>query len=95
MAFPSLALALVCALVIGSLFHLVVGGGGAWLSLYLLLSMLGFGAGHWLASSQHWSFLAVGSLQLGPAAAGSMLLLVLGHWLGRRGTPKSVRDPRV
>lgn len=95
MAFPSFALGLVCALLIGALFHLVVGGGAARLLLYLLLSTLGFGAGHWLASSQHWFFLAAGSLQLGPAVAGSLLLLVLGHWLVRKGNQDSVRGPGV
>lgn len=81
MTLPSLVLAVVCSLLIGALFHLLVDGGPGRLLLYLILSTVGFGAGQWLASSQHWSFLPIGPLQLGPAALGSVIVLGVGHWL--------------
>jgi hypothetical protein len=81
MTLPSLALSLVCALLIGALFHLAVDGGGARLVLYLALSILGFTIGQLLAVAQGWSWLAVGPLQLGFAALGSLAVLLLGHWL--------------
>ena len=83
MTLPSALLALVCALLLGALFHLVVDGGPGRLLLYMILSVAGFGAGQWLASSQHWSFLPVGPLQLGPDILGSLLALLLGHWLSK------------
>ena len=69
MTVPSAAFSLVCAWLIGALFHVVVDGGGARLLLYLALSTLGFLAGHIVAAAQGWSFVPVGPLQLGFAAA--------------------------
>ena len=83
MTLPSALLGATCALLIGTLFHLVVDGGAARLILYMILSTIGFGAGQWIASSQHWSFLPVGPLQLGPSVLGSMAALLLGHWLSK------------
>jgi uncharacterized membrane protein YeaQ/YmgE (transglycosylase-associated protein family) len=83
MTLPSLILALICSLLVGSLFHLLVDGGPARLMLYMILSAAGFGAGQWIATSQHWGFLALGPLWMGPAVLGSLLLLVVGHWLSK------------
>jgi uncharacterized membrane protein YeaQ/YmgE (transglycosylase-associated protein family) len=81
MTLPSLVLGLVCSLLVGSLFHLLVDGGPARLLLYLVLSAAGFGMGQWIARSQNWTILPLGPLQLGPAVLGSLILLILGHWL--------------
>jgi hypothetical protein len=75
--------ALVGAWLLGALFHLAVDGGGARLALYLVLSTLGFAAGHWIAIAQGWSFLPVGPLQLGFGVLGSLAFLLLGHWLSQ------------
>jgi uncharacterized membrane protein YeaQ/YmgE (transglycosylase-associated protein family) len=83
MTLPSVFLGLICSLLIGSLFHLVVDGGPARLLLYMILSAAGFGAGQWIAGSQHWTFLPIGPLQLGPAILGSLLVLLVGYWLSR------------
>jgi hypothetical protein len=81
MTLPSVAFSLVCAWLIGALFHVAVDGGGGRLVLYLVLSTLGFALGHVFAVAQGWSFVQVGPLQLGFAAPGSLVFLLLGHWL--------------
>ena len=83
MTIPSFALGLVCACFMGTLFHVVVDGGGGRLALCLVLSAFGFVAGNWLAASQGWSFVPVGPIELGFAVLGSVLFLVLGHWLSQ------------
>ncbi|MFH1183997.1 MAG: hypothetical protein V1755_03020 [Chloroflexota bacterium] len=80
---PSVALSLICSLLIGALFHLAVDGGPARLLLYMMLSAGGFAAGQWIASSQDWTLLPIGPLQLGAAVLGSLIVLILGHWLSK------------
>ena len=83
MTLPAAIFGTITALLIGALFHLVVDGGGGRLILYLVLGIVGFGAGQWLGSAQQWRFLPVGPLYFGPAVLGSLLLLLLGHWLSK------------
>ena len=87
MTLPSLALALVSSLLLAAMFHLLVDGGPARLLLLSILSAMGFGAGQWVATSQGWSLMPVGPLQMGAAAAGSVAFQVVGHWLSKMGTP--------
>ena len=95
MTVPSVALSFVCAWLIGALFHLVVDGGGGRLVLYLVLSTLGFIAGHTLAAAEGWSFVPVGPLQLGFAVMGSLVFLLLGHWLSQVQIETGAHDGRV
>jgi hypothetical protein len=81
MTLPAAAFGLLCALLIGAVFHVVLDGGPGRLLLYLLLSVAGFGAGQWTATSGGWTLFAVGPLEVGIAAIGSIVFLVLGHWL--------------
>lgn len=81
MTLPSLAIGLLIALLIGSLFHVWLDGGGGRLVLYLLLSLVGFFAGHFTGSRLNWRVLPLGPLDLGMAIAGSILFLGVGHWL--------------
>ena len=48
MTIPSLALGLVIALLIGTLFHLFLGGGLGRLFLYLIFSLIGSAAGQYV-----------------------------------------------
>ena len=95
MTLPAAVFALVCALLVGALFHLVVDGGGARLALYLVLSTSGFAGGHGLAQLQGWSFLPLGPLQLGFGIAGSLALLLLGHWLSQVRIETDAHDRKV
>jgi uncharacterized membrane protein YeaQ/YmgE (transglycosylase-associated protein family) len=83
MTLPSAIFGILIAMLIGTLFHLVVDGGPGRLILYIALSIVGFGAGQWLGSAQQWRLIPVGPLYLGPAVLGSLLLLLVGHWLSK------------
>lgn len=95
MTLPSAGFALLTALLIGSVFHLVVDGGPGRLILYMILSTVGFAAGQWLADSQAWSLLSVGPLQMGTAVAGSLVFLLVGHWLSQVNIESGKRDDTV
>jgi len=79
----------------GTLFHLVVDGGPGRLILYMLLSIIGFGAGHWLGTAQGWSLLPVGPLSFGPGILGSLLFLLVGHWLSKVDVQTMDHDDKV
>lgn len=81
MTLPSIIFGLLCALLIGALFHVVVGGGIGKLLLYLALSILGFSVGAWMAISWSLVLIPVGPLDIGAATIGSLIFLGLGHWL--------------
>ena len=83
MTLPSAIFGVLTAMLVGALFHLVVDGGPGRLFLYMALGIVGFGAGQWLGSVQNWRFLPVGPLNFGPAVLGSLLVLFVGHWLGK------------
>jgi len=95
MTIPSVAFSLVCACLIGAVFHVFVDGGGARLALYLVLSTLGFAAGHLVSSTQGWSFLPVGSVQMGFAVLGSLVFLLVGHWLSQVRIDTGAHDGEV
>lgn len=95
MTLPSIVFGLICAWLLGALFHLAVDGGGARLVLYLVLSTLGFGLGHWISQMQGWSFVPVGPLQLGYGVLGSLALLLLGHWLSQIRVESTAHDDTV
>ena len=83
MTLPALLLALLFALLIGALYHLLRGGGIGYLLLFLGLSILGFGAGHLLSLWLNWDFLPVGQINIGLSSVGSIIFLILGDWLSR------------
>lgn len=83
MTFPTLLFALLLALLYGALYHLLRGGGFWRLILFLILSILGFAAGHLVGWWRGWFFLPLGSLNLGMSTIGSILVLLVGDWLSR------------
>lgn len=83
MTLPSLLFALLVAVLLGSLYHLIRGGGFWRFMLYLGLSVLGFVAGHLVGLWQGWTLLPLGSLNLGMSSLGSLIVLVIGDWLSR------------
>ncbi len=95
MTIPAAVISLVCAWLIGALFHVAVDGGGGRLVLYLVLSSLGFITGQAIATARGWSFVPVGPLQLGFAALGSLVFLVLGHWLSQIRIERPGNDGKV
>ena len=83
MTLPAFLFAFLPALFYGALFHLIRGGNGRRLLLYLGLSVAGFFAGHYIGVWRGWYFLMFGPLNLGAATVGSFLFLGLGDWLSR------------
>ncbi len=81
MTLPSAILGLLVALLLGALFHVAVDGGPARLLLYMVLSVIGFAAGAWMALARGWIVLRIGPLDVGAAAIGSVLVLGIGYWL--------------
>jgi len=83
MTIPTLLFALLIALLYGALYHLLRGGGFWRLILYFGLSVLGFAVGHQIGAWRGWTFLTIGSLNLGLASIGSITFLLIGDWLNR------------
>jgi hypothetical protein len=81
MTLPAYALGLVCALLLGSLFHLWRDGGLGRLLLYLALSVAGAAAGHWVGSWFQWRLYMLGPLDLGMVMVGSVVFIGFGYWL--------------
>ena len=95
MTLPAAIFGLLGAMLLGALFHLVVDGGPGRLVLYMAMSIVGFGAGQWLGSAQQWRLLPVGPLYFGPAVLGSLLVLMVGHWLSQIDVRKADRGDKV
>ena len=82
MTIPGLLFGFITSSLYGALFHLWRGGGAGRLLLYLILSWIGFWAGHFIGFKLNWAlFLRIGPLYFGTATLGSFLLLLFGHWL--------------
>lgn len=83
MTIPAFLFALLIALLYGAIYHFLRGGGFGRLLLYLILSILGFVAGHLVGLWRGWIFFPLGSLNLGMSSIGSVVLLLIGDWLSR------------
>ncbi|MDP2776573.1 MAG: hypothetical protein Q8O48_02940 [Anaerolineales bacterium] len=83
MTIPALLFALLIAFLCGVLFHLLRGGGGWRLFLYMGLSVLGFSLGQLVGMWLGWNMLMVGALDMGMGVIGSALVLAVGDWLSR------------
>ncbi|MBI5953465.1 MAG: hypothetical protein HY865_17565 [Chloroflexi bacterium] len=83
MTLPLLFFALLIALLCGAVFHILRGGSGWRLLLYLVLSVAGFSAGQALSMWRGWGLLTFGALDIGAGLAGSLIFMALGEWLGR------------
>jgi uncharacterized membrane protein YeaQ/YmgE (transglycosylase-associated protein family) len=81
MTLPSFLFGMLISTFYGTVFHFWKRGGlGRWL-LFLILSWVGFWAGHFLAGRMGWTFDSLGPLHLGTATLGSLLFLFIGYWL--------------
>ena len=81
MTLPAIIFSFFVASLFGSLLHLWRGGNLFRLLLYLVLSVLGFFGGHFLAKVLSISFIQLGTINLGFGILGSLSLLGLGYWL--------------
>jgi hypothetical protein len=83
MTLPLLLFALLIALLVGAVFHILRGGSGWRLLLYFMLSIVGFAAGQALSLWRGWRFLTFGALEIGVGLIGSLIFLTAGDWLSR------------
>ena len=81
MTFPAMIFSIALAALLGSFLHLWRGGNLFRLILYLVLSIAGFFAGHFLAQSLSINFIQLGTINLGFGILGSIVFLALGYWL--------------
>ena len=81
MTVPAILFGLLLSTLYGAAFHFWRGGGPGKLLLYILLSWLGFWAGHSLSGFMKMSFGDVGPLHFGMATIGSLIFLAAGAWL--------------
>lgn len=72
---------IVLSSLLGFFFHIWKDGGVWKLLLYLLLSWAGFWGAQLIGDSLGVEFMRVGPLLVGLDLLGSILLLVVGHWL--------------
>jgi hypothetical protein len=77
----TLLFALLIALFLGALYHLLRGGGAGHLLAYLFMSVLGFVVGHLVGIWRGWVFFPIGPFNVGMEAAGSLAFLALADWL--------------
>jgi hypothetical protein len=83
MTLPTILLALVFALLYGTVYHFVRDGNGWRLLLFFGLSILGFFLGQGMGAWLGWYVFMLGSLNLGMGTLGSVALLIGGEWLSR------------
>jgi hypothetical protein len=83
MTIPAILFGVVLSTTYGTAFHIWKGGSLKKLFLFVILSWLGFAAGHILGSVLNWHFAAVGPINTGLATLGSALFLLVGEWLSR------------
>lgn len=83
MTLPSVILGILLSTLYGVVFHVWKGGGLGRLFLDIILSWIGFWLGHFIARGLDITIGSIGSLSLGAATAGSVLMLALGNWLSR------------
>ena len=81
MTFPAIIFSFFVAALFGSLLHLWRGGNLFRFLLYLVLRVVGFFCGHYLAEALSIRFFQLGTINLGFGILGSLVLLGLGYWL--------------
>ena len=81
MTLPAILLGVVLSTLYGALFHAWRGGGLRKLAVLILLSWGGFWTGQIAGAALNMTIGRVGTLLLGPATAGSFLVLVIGTWI--------------
>ena len=80
---PSILFGVVLSSAYGTGFHFLRGASLNKLVYYVALAWLGFWIGHFAGLRYGWGFATVGPLDAGMATIVSLVVLMLGDWLGR------------
>jgi len=78
---PTLTFGFILATLLGSLFHLILGGDVRRLAAFLVAGWVGFGIGHLLGVNLGIDVLSIGSLRTVPAVFGAIVVLLLTHFM--------------
>ncbi len=90
MTIASIIFGLIIATLAGALLHFWRGGSLGRLLYYIVVSWIGFWAGHIAGAALGWTFFSVGPLNLGSALLVDVIALAIGYWLGyMRPAPKT------
>lgn len=81
MTLPALLIGFLISTLLAAAFHVWRGGSAGKFLLYLICSWVGFWIGHFVAASLGLNFASLGPLRLGAAVAGSLIFILVGHWL--------------
>lgn len=81
MNLPIVLLGTVISLLYGSIYHFWKGGKISRLLLFLILSLVGFWAGHLIGAFTKITFASIGELNTGMATLVSVAFLFIGDWL--------------
>ena len=81
MTIPAFLLGSVLAAFYGALYHLVRGGSGVRLFLYLVVSGITFWFGHLVANIIGMTFLSIGPVRVGMATLFTLIGLIAAEWL--------------
>jgi len=81
MTIPAFLLGSVLAAFYGALFHLVRGGSGGRLFLYVVVSGIAFWFGHLVANIIGLTFLSIGPVRVGLATIFTLVGLIGAEWL--------------
>ncbi len=81
MTFPSLLFGILISMLYGAIFHFLRSGDGGRLFRYLIFSTIGFWIGQFIGNFFSLNFFNLGSIYLGVATIGSVIILLVGHWL--------------
>lgn len=81
---PPFTLGIIIATLYGAAFHLLTGGGGRRLAIYMLSAWMGFGIGHLAGNGLNITFLSLGPLHLFSATLGAFTALLAARSLSPR-----------
>lgn len=81
MTVPAFLLGFLVSTFMGAAFHLWKDGGLGRLLLYMVLSWVGFWAGHVIGSQLNWTFGSIGPLRFGMAILVALVTIFFGYWL--------------
>ena len=95
MTFPAILFGCLIGLLIGALFHLVVGGGGSRFVLFLATGFIGFWIGQIIGWYLNWNFIKIGPLHFGSGLLVAILLTGIAFMLGPTKTTKNPGGRRV
>lgn len=95
MTFPAIVFGCLIGLLIGALFHLIVGGGGSRFVLLLFAGLIGFWIGQIIGWYIGWNFIEIGPLHLGSGVLISILLTGIVCILGPTKISKNTGGRRV